>query len=297
MTIVVLLAAGLGLGLSLLAVWVAPPRPALGAQLARLTAPPTAAREPLDGDRSGVHRLLHPVTALLQSVGVPTRTVTRDLAVLDRTIQDHLIEKTVLALAGLLIPLLGGLALVLLGVDTGVRVPAVAAIGCAIVGFLLPDHRIRRQAARRRTDFRHALSAFLDLVVISLAGGAGVDSALTDAVQVGHGWAFTQLRRALTAARLTRTTPWHTFRQLGRDLDIPELVELAASVSLAGTEGAKVRRSLHAKATALRARHLTDAEGAASADTERMSLPVMALFLGFLCFITYPALNQVLTGL
>ena len=38
-------------------------------------------------------------------------------------------------------------------------------------------------------------------------------------------------------------------------------------------------------------------EGDAIAATERMSLPVMLLFLGFLAFIAYPALTQVLNGL
>jgi hypothetical protein len=72
---------------------------------------------------------------------------------------------------------------------------------------------------------------------------------------------------------------------------------LAASVSLAGTEGAKVRTSLAAKAGALRTHQITDAEGDATAATERMSLPVMLLFLGFLAFIAYPALTKVLSGL
>jgi Flp pilus assembly protein TadB len=200
-------------------------------------------------------------------------------------------------LAGLLAPPGAAVIVSLLGVDIGLQTPTLLAIACAVIGFLVPDHRVRRQAARRRTDFRHALSAFLDLVVISLAGGAGVDSALTDAASAGHGWAFTHIGRALAAARLTRTTPWAALRQLGQTLAIPELSELAASVSLAGTEGAKVRHSLQAKASALRTRQLTEAERQAVADTERMSLPVMALFLGFLGFITYPAMSQVLTGL
>ncbi|HVQ94776.1 MAG TPA: hypothetical protein VMU51_27330, partial [Mycobacteriales bacterium] len=129
------------------------------------------------------------------------------------------------------------------------------------------------------------------------AGGAGVDGALTDAAAVGEGWAFGQLTRALTVARVTRTTPWARLRQLGEELDVPELSELAASVSLAGTEGAKVRASLAAKASALRVRELTDAEGHAQAATERMSLPVVVLFAAFLVFIGYPALSTVLNGL
>ncbi|HEX8864351.1 MAG TPA: type II secretion system F family protein, partial [Lentzea sp.] len=152
-------------------------------------------------------------------------------------------------------------------------------------------------AARLRIGFRHALSSFLDLVWITLSGGAGVDSALNDSAAIGRGWAFTHIQRALDTARLTRTTPWAALRQLGEEIGVTELAELAASVSLAGTEGAKVRASLAAKATALRARQLTDAEGEAQSATERMALPVMALFLGFLGFITYPALTQVINNL
>ena len=288
MTVMVLLGAGTGLGLALLAVWLVPPAPALGTQLARLTAPANAA------DRGS---WLAPAIRLLHAAGLPTRSTARDLVVLERPVQDHLAEKATLALAGLLTPTLGALAATALDINVGFRVPAIAAIACAAAGFWIPDHRVRHCAVRQRRDFRHALSAFLDLVVISLAGGAGVDSALTDAANTGQGWAFTQIRRALAAAHLTRTTPWDALRRLGRDIDIPELAELAASISLAGTEGATVRHSLHAKAAALRARQLTDGESDASADTERMSIPVMALFFGFLCFITYPAMTQVLTGI
>lgn len=287
MTIVVLLSVGAGVGLALLAVWLVPPVPALGTQLARLTAPAAS---------TDYRPLWATVVRLLHTAGLPTRSIARDLAVLERPVRDHLAEKAACALAGLLVPALGALAVAALGADVGIRVPAIATAVGAAVGFWIPDHRVRRRAAARRRDFRHALSAFLDLVVISLAGGAGVDSALTDAASTGHGWAFTKLRRTLAAAHLTRTTPWDALRQLGRDLDIPELTELAASVSLAGTEGATVRHSLHAKASALRSRQLTDGESDASADTERMSIPVMALFFGFLCFITYPAMTQVLTG-
>lgn len=76
-----------------------------------------------------------------------------------------------------------------------------------------------------------------------------------------------------------------------------ELGEQAASVGLAGTEGAKVRSSLAAKAASLRSHQLADAETTAQAATERMSLPVVLLFAGFLCFIAFPAIERVLAGL
>ncbi|MGH3991098.1 MAG: type II secretion system F family protein, partial [Pseudonocardiaceae bacterium] len=183
------------------------------------------------------------------------------------------------------------------GLGSGIQLPIIAGLVCAAVGFVLPDLQARAAAAKLRVGFRHALSAYLDLVWISVAGGAGLDSALSDSANIGRGWAFDQIRRALDTARLTRTTPWATLRQLGEELDVTQLAELAASVSLAGTEGAKVRASLAAKAAALRTHQITEAEAQAQAATERMSLPVMLLFLGFLAFIAYPALTQVLQGL
>jgi tight adherence protein C len=72
---------------------------------------------------------------------------------------------------------------------------------------------------------------------------------------------------------------------------------LAASIGLAGTEGARVRASLQARAVALRGRQLADAEAAAESATERMSLPVVTMATGFLLFIGYPAAHAVLVNL
>ena len=44
-------------------------------------------------------------------------------------------------------------------------------------------------------------------------------------------------------------------------------------------------------------RGLADAEGAAQSASERMSLPIVLLLVGFIVFLGYPAINQVLYGL
>lgn len=289
------LGTGLGIGLWALAIYLFPPRPALGSALARVT---TSLEPPPGTEHAGrAVRLGRPAVAPLRALGLPGARLARDLAVIDRSPSTHLAQKAVLAAAGLLLPGLPAALLAVAGFEPGIRLPVIAGLVLAAAGFVLPDLKVRARAARVRTGFRHALSAYLDLVWIALAGGAGVDSALGDAVAIGRGWAFDQIRRALDAARLTRTAPWAALRKLGEELDITELTELAASITLAGTEGAKVRTSLAAKATALRTHQITEAEGDAQAATERMSLPVMLLFLGFLTFIAYPALSQVLQGL
>lgn len=105
---------------------------------------------------------------------------------------------------------------------------------------------------------------------------------------MGEGWAYTQLQLALSAA--TRSgTPWAALGRLGEELGVEELCELAASLSLAGTEGARVRQSLAAKASSLRSHELADAETAAETATEKMAFPTVLLFLGFLIFLGYPA--------
>ena len=178
-----------------------------------------------------------------------------------------------------------------------VLVPLWASLIFMVAGFFAPDLGVHSEATRRRRDFRHALSSFLDLVVVALAGGGGVETALADAASVGSGWAFGYLRRALDQARLARQTPWAALGRLGQQLGVIELTELAASVALAGTEGAKVRASLAAKAASVRTHQLAEAETADQAASERMSLPVVLLFAGFLLFLGYPAVQKVLTGL
>jgi Flp pilus assembly protein TadB len=98
-------------------------------------------------------------------------------------------------------------------------------------------------------------------------------------------------------ASLLGKTPWAGLARLGDELEVPELKELAASAELAGSEGARVRASVAVKARALRLRALADAEAAAQSASERMSLPIVLLLVGFVLFLGYPAVVQVLAGL
>ncbi|GLY68748.1 type II secretion system F family protein [Amycolatopsis taiwanensis] len=288
--------AGAGAGLWLLLAWALPPRPALGERLAQVNA--TRSPTPIVvGGVDWVSTWGRAFVPVLRALGLPGVKIENDLRVAARGVDTYLASKALLALAGLAAPWLLHAVLALAGLSLGTEVPALAGLVLAALGFLIPDLDVRAKATRLRKEFRDALSAFVDLVWITLAGGAGVEAALGDAAAIGHGPAFDKIRRALNAAQLTRTTPWNSLRQLGEELDITELSELAASISLAGTEGARVRASLAAKAQALRTHQVTDAEADAQAATERMALPVTLLFLGFLGFIAYPAVIQVLNGL
>lgn len=211
----------------------------------------------------------------------------------DSSPERHAFEKIAGSVAGLLVPLLCGLGLVAMGVHLPPWLMPLASVACAVTGWVLPDLTLREQAEQRRRAFRHALSAYLDLVNILLAGGAGIETALYAAADAGDGPGFEKLRQALDRARLTGQSPWDCFARLGERLSIAELSELAASVSLAGSHGARIRSSLAAKADALRGHQVAEAEAAAEAATERMTIPVTVMLAGFLVFISFPALLEV----
>ena len=301
MILALLCGAGVGTGLWLVVRGLWPPRPSLAQALAELRRLPEPAPVLAPGTDGGLAaRLGRPMAGVLgrtKATWLVPAKVRQDLAVLGRSPERHLAEKSTLALVGLLSAPAVAVLLALGGAHLPVVVPLWASLVFMTAGFFGPDLGIHADATRRRRDFRHALSSFLDLVVVALAGGGGVETALTDAASVGSGWAFSGLRRALDQARLARQTPWAALGRLGQQLGVTELSELAASVALAGTEGAKVRASLTAKAVSLRTHALAEAETADQAASERMSLPVVCLFAGFLFFLGYPAVEKVLTSL
>jgi hypothetical protein len=120
-------------------------------------------------------------------VGIDLGNLDADLRVVGRGVEQHLIEKLTASVAGVLLPL--GLALLATvgGATAPMSLVAVGSLGLGAAGFVLPDALLRSQAAERRRDFRYALSSYLDLVNVILAAGAGVETALSDAADAGHG--------------------------------------------------------------------------------------------------------------
>jgi tight adherence protein C len=284
----------LGLGLFMLVFGLWPTRPTLAASLAQLRTGrlPSTATSPFQATpptswRAAVGRT---VALGLGDVGVQFGSLRRDLRVLERPLDTHIAQKLLFAVAGGALAVLTTMAMQLTGTRVSFLVPVWALLVVSGLAWFVPDLALRAEAERRRRSFRHAVGAFLDLVAISLAGGTGIEGALHGAVTLGHGWGFTRLGEALDHARLAGQTPWVALARVGEDLGVSELRELAASLELAGHEGAKVRQSLAAKAASVRLHQLAEIETEAAQATERMVLPIGLLFAGFVLFIGYPAL-------
>jgi Flp pilus assembly protein TadB len=182
------------------------------------------------------------------------------------------------------------------GVQLGLEAPILLAVVAVPAGICLPVASLLSRAQDRRRHFRAVIGSFVDLVVLSLAGGVGIEGALFAAAQVSRDWAAQRLARTLLRARDSGQSPWAALGQLGEEIGLPELVELSTALELAGTEGARIRQSLSARAISLRRHEQADAESAANSTTERLFLPGALLVVGFLLFIGYPALSRILGG-
>jgi Flp pilus assembly protein TadB len=276
---------GLGAGLAVLAYGLHPPRPRLAQVLDTLRSSPTPA--PV-----GRRRAYTAVAGPARRLGLPRAPVRRDLATLGKDAAQHLAEQTAATL-------FGALVVPAAAATFGVRgqIPLWLAILGATLGFRWADAALHARAQQRRAQLRHVLAVLLNLLTISLSRGAGVEQALTEAAGICTGWAAERLRQALGTARLLRQPPWQALGSLGEDTGVTELSELAAAMALAGTEGARVRASLSARAAAMRqaatAQLETDAEQASS----RMSLPLLVLGMAYLIFLLYPPLVAISSSL
>lgn len=299
--------AGVGLGLLMLMQALRPSTRPIGEAFEAVSRPGVGYRS-LPVDRRGSWR--DAVASIGGSLAVATNDgaqLAKDLAVTNSSLEQHGLVKAAAPAA----TLLGVYVLWLLGAGVGVAVHPVFAtvvgLGGALIAFVIPDVRLRARAKRRRAGFRHALSAYLDLVTIIMSGGGGLLTALQTAADSGDGWAFAEIRGALDRARLSNRTPWSQLGVLSDRFDIPELRDLVSTAELAGTEGSRITQSVSTKADVLRSRLQAEVEQTSESLTEQMLLPVglllvaLFLFLGFAVFqqigtSTGPALDAELDG-
>ena len=308
MTLAFALVAGLGMGLGIcLVVLGLRPAPAgLAARLHQLDQPhlgsTTTARlsrasAAPESSLDTVRRWLGLRTAgSAQRTGLNglTGDIDADLAVTATPAELHAGTKALSALVGLVAPALLGIGLNMAGLGLPLLVPIWVALSGALVGYLLPDLRLRKQAADARRVFRASVGAYLDLVAMRMASGSGLAEALHDAARIGTGPAFAQIRGALADARTDGLTPAQALGRLGDQLQLPDLVDTSTRLRLVDASGAQAQASLRAQAASLRDRELADAQGRANEQSQSMLVAQVVLGFGFVLFLGYPAVVRVL---
>jgi Flp pilus assembly protein TadB len=102
------------------------------------------------------------------------------------------------------------------------------------------------------------------------------------------------LRETLWRAALSGQDQWDALTDLGERIGVPELRDLGALVRLVGRDGARIRQTLTARAATMRRTQLADAEGEAGEKDQSMRLAQILIGFGFILFLTYPAVVNVL---
>jgi Flp pilus assembly protein TadB len=220
--------------------------------------------------------------------------VRSDLAIMSQTVGGFLATKLVYGVGALLLAPVLWAVLRAGGIGLPPQIPAVTALVFGLFGFFLPDLALRGEAERRRADFRRIVGIFLDLVAMNLAGGRGLPEALLTASTISDNWALVRIRQALANARLFGTTPWAALGELGREIGVEELSDLAAALTLAADDGAKIRQSLSARAATMRRRELAEVEGEAGEKSQSMLVAQLVICTGFMIFLAYPAVSQLM---
>lgn len=216
-----------------------------------------------------------------------------DLAILERSAEDVAASIGACALLGLVAGLVVLIPRAMIGVPVPVVVAGWVGLGGAAIGAVYPILEVRDQAAKRRKAFQQALAAYCVSVDMSLEVGAGPEQALLAAAD-GQGWQFSQLRTALTRAQVRNQEPWAALRDLGEEIEVLDLVELAKTIEHVAIKGATVGESVAGIADSIQARIAASIETDATRSTVRMAVPATMLLLGFMVLMAWPAVRAVL---
>lgn len=236
------------------------------------------------------------VASLLSRRDVEATSLRQDLAIIDREYEDFVGASLVGAVATFIGVLLIGALMLAVGVDVPSTIIAPAALVLAVVIVFARLQDVHKLAEQRRREFRRGLSAYLDLVAMSVIGGTGLPEALPTAAAVGKGWPFRLLSETLARARDMsgpRAAPAE-LGELGQRIGITELRDLATALSLTGEQGARIGKTLIDRAKTLRDRDTADVQGRAAERDSSLQVAEVGIGAGFLLFVVYPLVVSVL---
>ncbi|UQN31826.1 hypothetical protein [Brachybacterium kimchii] len=287
--LILILGGGIGAGLYLLVRALIAPQPALPAALERLSAS-TPGDNTLAVKPRGLEERLGAWTERAIAHVPMIITPEHDLALIDWSARKFYGQKAMAALAGLLFPVIMSMLAYLGNIALPIPITVGTMAVLAGVFFFLPDIEVRQRAARRRIHYRKVIAAYVDFVALARIGGASASQSLRDAAMVGDNELFVRIQQLIERSRLRGTSAWGDLRELGDELGISELHEIADIVRLSGEEGASIWENLRSHASSMRNAQLRTEQGSANAKSESMSMPLAVLAGAFVSLLIAPAL-------
>lgn len=182
----------------------------------------------------------------------------------------------------------------LLGISTwlalGLKVGSPAALVMAVLGYLLPGLWIAQRIASRRTLIQNGLPDVLDLMVICLEAGSGIDAAIVkSASELGIAYpALAEELRMVTAETRAGKTRIDALRNLAARTKIDEVRALVAMLVQTDRFGTSIVQALRTHADVSRTKRRQRAEERGAKIGVKLVFPLV--------FFMFPALYVVVLG-
>lgn len=288
---------------------------AVGVWLLVGTLRPTAPRlaDPAGGTRAGVSVAAHRRAERQPATG-PGRTepgratTTRrladrglyrdlepDLRVVDYGVESVIFDQVVTTTGGVAVPVLTFMVILPLG---GLTMPPVVALLLAVagglVGFYLPILTLRRDAQARRREFAAGLSQYMSFVDVMVSGGNSIDGSFQFAAELGQGWAWDELRFAIASASRATLAPYRALHDLGEDLGVADLTNLARRLEQTQSTGSAIGPALRSLSDTLIRDQARRAKVTDDEVTEKMTFPLMVVLFSLLTFFGIAAVTAIL---
>lgn len=155
-------------------------------------------------------------------------------------------------------------------------------------GYMIPDRVLERLAARRQDQLRRGLPAALDLMVLAVEAGQGLDAAILEAsrgLRITHpalAAEFTQLQLELRA-NPSRLEALQNFATRGRDIELRKFAHLLMDTDRFGTS---LGPALRTHARYLRTRFRQTAQEKARKVGVKLIFPVFFLIFPSVILVT-----------
>jgi len=176
----------------------------------------------------------------------------------------------------------------LAGIPNRVILLVTAYVGA--VGYICPLLIVRSKRRRRQKDIRHALPDTLDLLVVCVEAGLGLNQALVRvAEEIRHVSDPMSLELLQTNAEIRAGTPRDTaLKQLADRTGVDDLSSLVTMLIQTDRFGTSIARSLRVQSETLREKRRQRAEEAAAKTAIKMVFPLV--------FCIFPAMFVVILG-
>ena len=218
-----------------------------------------------------------------------------DLRVVDYTVETVAFHQVLTTVTGFLFPII--LLLVILpaaGLTTPPTVVGLLAVAMAAGGFYLPLASLRADAMARRREFAAGLAQYVSFVDVMVSGGNSIDGSFEFAAELGEGWVWDEIRFAIASASSATLAPYRALEDLGDELGVVELANLARRLEQTQSTGSAIGPALRSLAESLNKDQARQVQVADEEVTEKMTFPLMVVLCSLLTFFGIAAVTAIL---